>query len=61
MISSTSCALSEAGATAPSGQDPEDANLRMAPSLPPGEELEKAMQVLCTCLKLAALEKLLEQ
>ncbi len=53
--------MTEAGATYPYGQDPEDANLRIAPSLPPVEELEKAMQVLCTCLKLAALEKLLEQ
>ena len=37
------------------------ANLRIAPSLPPVEELEKAMEVLCTCLKYAALEKLLAE
>ena len=53
--------LTEAGATYPYGKDPEDANLRIAPSLPPVEELEKAMQVLCTCMKLAALEKLLNK
>jgi hypothetical protein len=35
--------------------------IRVAPSLPPIEELEKAMQVLCVCLKLAALEKLLAE
>lgn len=51
--------LTGAGATYPYRQDPEDSNLRIAPSLPPVEELEKAMDVLCTCLKLAALEKLL--
>ncbi|MDO5400138.1 MAG: aminotransferase class I/II-fold pyridoxal phosphate-dependent enzyme [Eubacteriales bacterium] len=50
--------LTNAGATYPYGNDPQDSNLRIAPSLPPVEELEKAMEVLCTCLKLAALEKL---
>ena len=53
--------MTEAGATYPYQNDPEDANLRIAPSLPPVAELEKAMEVLCTCLKLAALEKLLEK
>ena len=33
--------------------------IRIAPSLPPIEELEKAMQVFCVSLKLAALEKML--
>lgn len=51
--------LTNAGATYPYGNDPADSNLRIAPSLPPVEELEKAMEVLCTCLKLAALEKML--
>lgn len=52
--------LTEAGATYPYGQDPEDSMIRIAPSFPPIEELEQAMQVFCTCLKLAALEKCLE-
>ena len=51
--------MTPAGATYPYGQDPGDSNLRIAPSLPPVEELEKAMDVFCTSLKLAALEKLL--
>lgn len=51
--------MTEAGATYPYGKDPEDANLRIAPSLPPVVELEQAMEVLCVCLRLAALEKLL--
>ncbi len=50
--------MTDAGATYPYGKDPEDSNIRIAPSLPPVEELEKAMDVFCTCLKLAALEKL---
>ena len=53
--------MTNAGATYPYGMDPNDANIRIAPSLPPLEELEQAMQVFCTCLKLDALEKLLNK
>ena len=53
--------MTDAGATFPYGIDPDDSNIRIAPSLPPVEELKQAMDVFCTCLKLAALEKLLEQ
>ncbi len=53
--------MTNAGATFPYGIDPNDSNIRIAPSLPPLEELEKAMDVFCTCLKLAALEKLLNK
>jgi len=51
--------MTPAGATFPYGIDPNDSNIRIAPSLPPLDELEKAMDIFCTCLKLAALEKLL--
>lgn len=50
-----------AGATFPYGNDPHDSNIRLAPSLPPLTELEQAMDVFCTCVKLAALEKLLSK
>ena len=50
--------MTGAGATFPYGIDPNDSNIRIAPSLPPVEELEQAIAVLCDCLKLAALEKL---
>ncbi len=49
--------MTGAGATFPYGKDPQDSNIRIAPSLPPVEELEAAMDVFCTCLKLAALEQ----
>ncbi len=51
--------LTEAGATYPYGVDPQDSMIRIAPTLPPVEELEQAMLVFCTSLKLAALEKYL--
>ena len=53
--------MTPAGATHPYGIDPEDSMIRVAPSLPPIEELEKAMQVFCVSLKIAALEKMLSE
>ena len=50
--------MTGAGATFPYGKDPQDSNIRIAPSLPPVEELEQAIAVLCVCLKIAALEVL---
>ena len=50
--------MTGAGATFPYGKDPQDSNIRIAPSLPPVEELEQAIAVFCTCLKMAALEVL---
>ena len=49
--------MTSAGAAYPYGHDPADSNIRVAPSLPPVEELEQAMAVFCCCLKLAALEQ----
>ena len=49
--------MTSAGATFPYGRDPKDSNIRIAPSLPPVEELEQAMEIFCTSLRLAALEQ----
>ena len=51
--------LTGAGSTWPYGNDPHDSDIRIAPSLPPLEELEQALDVLVCCVKLAYLEKLL--
>lgn len=53
--------MTEAGATFPYGIDPQDSNIRIAPSYPPLVELYDAMLLFCDCLKLAALEKLLAE
>ena len=50
--------MTDAGATFPYGKDPQDSNIRVAPSLPPLGELEEAMAVFCVCLRLAALEQM---
>lgn len=52
--------MTGAGATFPYGNDPQDSNLRIAPSLPPVDELRAAAEVFCTCALLAAVEKQLE-
>ncbi|WP_062994664.1 aminotransferase class I/II-fold pyridoxal phosphate-dependent enzyme [Nocardia mikamii] len=54
-------ALTPAGSAFPYGKDPEDKNIRIAPSFPSLADLEKAMHGLATCVLLAATEKLLEK
>ncbi|MBF9012183.1 MULTISPECIES: aminotransferase class I/II-fold pyridoxal phosphate-dependent enzyme [Corynebacterium] len=50
--------LTKAGSAYPHGEDPNDRNIRLAPSLPPLAEVETAMDGVATCVLLAALEKL---
>ncbi len=51
--------LTAAGATFPYGRDPQDTNLRIAPTFPDERELKQAIEILCSCIKLACAEKLL--
>jgi aspartate/methionine/tyrosine aminotransferase len=52
--------LTDAGATYPYGKDPQDSNIRIAPSFPTPEEMGAATKVFALCVKLASVEKLLE-
>ena len=49
-------AITPAGATFPFGKDPKDANIRISPTRPPVAELEKAIEILAVCIKLASAE-----
>ncbi len=51
--------LTSVGATYPYGKDDKDSNIRIAPSFPPVAELDMAAELLCICVQLACIEKLL--
>lgn len=54
-------ALTAAGSTYPYGRDPEDRNIRIAPTYLSLEELEQAIDIFILCVKLAGVEKSLEK
>ncbi len=60
LLKNANVVMTKAGATYPYGNDPQDSNLRIAPTLPTVSELEAAMKMLCLCVRLAAVNKLLE-
>ena len=53
--------LTGAGATYPYGKDPEDKNIRIAPTFPSRDELCKAVEILCLCVEISAIEKILAE
>jgi DNA-binding transcriptional MocR family regulator len=52
--------LTGAGATFPYHKDPQDSNIRVAPTYPPLEEVKQATKLFCLCAQMAVCEKLLE-
>jgi DNA-binding transcriptional MocR family regulator len=54
-------AVTEAGASFPYRKDPDDKNIRVAPTFPPLADLRDAVDGLATCALLAATESLLNQ
>ena len=59
LCSEAGVTLTSVGATYPYGIDENDKNIRIAPSFPPVDELDIAAQLLCICVRLACVEKLL--
>jgi len=51
--------LTPAGATFPYGKDPEDTNLRIAPSFPAAADVKTAMELVAICIQLVSIDKLL--
>ena len=52
--------LTKAGATYPYGRDPYNRNIRIAPTLPPVEELKKAIEIFAISIQLVSARKFLE-
>lgn len=59
LCSEAGVALTPAGATFPYGKDPNNSNIRLAPSFPSLEEIEQIMEVFCCCVKLASVRQAL--
>jgi len=55
LASAAGVKLTPAGATFPYGRDPQNRNIRIAPTYPSIDDLNKAMDILVTCLELATL------
>jgi aspartate/methionine/tyrosine aminotransferase len=51
--------LTPAGSTYPYMDDPLDRNIRIAPSFPPTADIQSAMELVCICIQLASIDKLL--
>ncbi|MBQ7836224.1 MAG: aminotransferase class I/II-fold pyridoxal phosphate-dependent enzyme [Clostridia bacterium] len=54
-------ALTKAGASYPYGVDPRDRHLRIAPTFPTNDNLRSAVAILCLCVEIVAIKKLLNQ
>lgn len=61
MLKEAGVVFTGAGATYPYHNDPHDANLRIAPTLPPCDELQTAMNLFCICAQIVAIKKILNQ
>ena len=53
--------MTGAGATYPYGKDPEDSNIRIAPTFPTPEEMQEAAEVFVLCVKLVTVNKMLAE
>lgn len=51
--------LTDAGASYPYHKDPDDSNIRIAPTYPNIKDLEVALDVFTTCVKLSTINKMI--
>ena len=61
LCSEAGAKFTDAGATFPYGHDPEDKNIRIAPSFPNISDLHVSIEIFCLCQRIAALEMLLRK
>jgi DNA-binding transcriptional MocR family regulator len=61
MATEAGVTLTQAGATYPYGKDPRDRNIRIAPTFPSLPELETAIEVLCLCVQIVSINKILSK
>jgi aspartate/methionine/tyrosine aminotransferase len=61
MAAEAGVTLTKAGATFPYGKDPRDRNIRLAPSFPSLLELKTAIEIVCTCVKIMSIKKILAE
>jgi len=52
--------LTPAGSTFPYKKDPQDRNIRLAPSFPPEKDIRQAMELVTICIQLASIAKIME-
>jgi len=53
--------MTGAGATYPYGIDPQDSNIRIAPSYPPLADLKVATELFSLCVKIVSIQKILAE
>ncbi|MBP5224343.1 MAG: aminotransferase class I/II-fold pyridoxal phosphate-dependent enzyme [Lachnospiraceae bacterium] len=61
LVKGAGVVMTGAGATYPYGKDPDDSNIRIAPTYASMDELEKALEIFCVCVKLASVEQFLNE
>jgi DNA-binding transcriptional MocR family regulator len=61
MAADTGVMLTPAGSTWPYHNDPQDKNIRIAPTFPSEREIAHAADILCICTKIAAIDKIIEK
>jgi DNA-binding transcriptional MocR family regulator len=59
MAAEAGVTLTKAGASFPYGKDPQDRNIRIAPTFPAKAEVKNAIEVLCLCVQLISIKKYL--